>query len=295
MEDAVRSVVHRVAQRACDLAADERCEVALRHVAHFLRRDPHATQRLNESMKNVSEQLPAFSLDKPAVATPRPWEMILQLGELEAVDAPPEKLSAMNDLHSLCIRRALQVYRLTMAPQQFKDFLVCRGTSLVLQDSRTRTTKVRGVQKIALFKEWLCQKGNALTDEALYALGHVTWEVIGAITQSSLVLRYYDDLAQGIGDPRSAHWSYSRHLIEALGHGVGTAILVPLTYIQSNSLRKEVESYASFLKRNMWKSHTYASSPCLLPKHVKEALRRLPRAPDNTVGFGDSRLDVWGA
>lgn len=296
VEDSVRDVVCRVAKVAIEEAGVGEL-VRMSHVAGCLRGDARAMQRLNLSLKHSAElhkdKLPQNPTERTFVHVPHPWELFAELGHLGSTDgkaAAVEKVHSGNDMMSVCSWRALHAFRIAMGTQLFQDFAMCRGVSLVRQKSRSRVPTIRDQPRLVLFREWLglSPSLNArMPDETLFALGHVAWEAIGLITQTALLHRYFDDLAKGFGDPRASEWSYSRHLVAALNYGLGTAIMVPFTDMQAIGLRQEIDKYLAVLQggSQRWRGHSHSSSPCLLPQHMREALRRLGREPDKLWGL----------
>lgn len=322
MEDTVRGIVCRVAIQAHGYAVEEAAHkiqaanigtsqelgtarsekfdetVRIRHVAQCLRRDSRALQRLNQSLKHSAElhhdKLPQDPMERTFLHAPKPWEFIAELGNL-ATDGSAaiaaEKFYSNNDVMSLCSWKALHAFRTAMGSQQFQDFATCRGVTLVRQTSRSRAPNILDQPRIVLFREWLNlpeKSGLRLPDETLFALGHVAWEAVGLITQTALLHRYFDDLAKGYGDPKASCWSYGRHLVSALSYGLGTAILVPLTDVQAVILRQEIDAYLLAMQggSQRWRGYSKASSRCLLPHHLREALRRLEKSED---GMWNSR------
>lgn len=322
VEDSVRDIVKRVAVEAARIALDDaqlaenqpessgskgQTVIQVQHIAHVLRRDPHAVHRLNQHLKTCAEASPdSFSKD-PALRTarpsPKPWELIAELAVLPGDPARPatsppswsERFTPAHDMQLLCSWRAWHAYRIIMSSQQLSDFALCRSVTLVRDKSRSRAPKIQGQPRIALFREWLdlSPKDNIhIPEDALFALGHVAWETIGVLTQAALVHRYFDDLAKGSADPRAGDWQYGRHLVAAIGFGLVTAIMIPLSEAQVASLHQEIENFFSFAHSGVgrWRGYPGNASVCLQPQHVREALRRLDRAPDIGWGFVGSVL-----
>jgi hypothetical protein len=121
----------------------------------------------------------------------------------------------------------------------------------------------------------------------LYALGHVAWEIVGTVTQSALVYRHFDDIARGCGDPRVSEWSIGRHMLAALGYGLAQSVMVPLTDAQGSVLREELEQFIASSEPNAsrWRGYSTLSSPCLLPCHIRGAMRMMDRPGDAGWGF----------
>lgn len=134
-----------------------------------------------------------------------------------------------------------------------------------------------------------------ITEDGLIALGHVAWEATGLITQTALMLRHFEDVKEGLVDPRAKMWSYGRHVLSAIGPGITSGVMINLTDAQFRELMQEMESVAmvpSFghdglrgLGQETWRGYKKPSSPCLLPVHIKEALRRLNREPGKPTSF----------
>lgn len=311
-EDSVRDAVIRVAILAHEYAVEEavvaenagripvsrEVSVEVRHVARCLRRDARAVQRLNVSLKQSAELHPDIISGDTGYAfthTPKLWDTIAELASVTSkrfTSLPMERARSSSDIMSLCSWRAILAFRTAMTTAQYHDFAMCRGVTLVRQESKSRAPTIRGQPRITLFREWMnaSQKLSfPIPDSTLFALGHVAWEAVGLITQTALLHRHFDDLAKGFGDPRAANWSYPRHLIAALNYGLGTAVMVPLTDIQAITLQQEIDTYLKVMQvaSQRWGGYSQASSPCLLPQHVREALRRIERTPDSIFGFRD--------
>lgn len=295
VEDTVRDVVIRVAAKACHYATTDGAQVVgIPHVERCLGMDTCAVQRLRKSLKRSSELHPGLTLDPGPVKKGgrRAWEAARDMADLGQATAGAGGY-ALTDMMSLCSWRAVTAFRAAMNTVQFQDFAMCRGVTLVHQESKSRAPSVRGQPRVVLFREWLAidqwgkRTAMKIPDETLFALGHVAWEAIGVITQTSLLHRYFDDLRKGFGDPRAVSWNYGRHLVAALNYGLGTAIMVPLTELQANALRQEIDTYLTVMQvaSHRWRGYSQASSPCLLPQHVREALRRIAEAPNGSVGL----------
>lgn len=313
-EDSVRDAVTRIAILAHEYAVEEAVaaenaghipvskEVSLeiRHIAMCLKRDVRALQRLNLSLKHSAELHPDmisedYSVEYKFTHTPKPWETIAELANVtpnERTVLPMDKTRSNGDIISLCSWRAYHAFRAAMTRTHFQDFAECRRVTLVRQKSQSRAPTIRDQPRITLFREWInaSQKLSfPIPDHTLFALGHVAWEAVGLITQTALLHRHFDDLAKGFGDPRATNWSYPRHLVAALNYGLVTAIMVPITDIQAIALQQEVETYLKLMQvaPQKWQGFSQASSPCLLPRHIREALRRIERSPDSIFGFGN--------
>lgn len=286
VEDAVRDVVVRVARHATRGGT-----LSVHGVAECLQRDSRAINRLNQSLKRSAE-----AKSKPVKIAPvsKPWDIIAELGNInDPVAEQPihEKTLLPSDMHTHCSYRAWVTFRRAMGTAQYLDFAACREMTLVRQESRSRAAHVRGTLRINLFRDWLnLPKDIIAPDEVLFALGHVAWEAIGGITQAALVHRYYDDLSKGFCDPRASHWTYGRHLVAALAYGLGTGIMVPLTDSQAAVLRQEIDNFTEVLQTeaNKWRGYVHASSPCLLPCHIREALRKLEKQADSVFSFREN-------
>lgn len=316
VEDAVRDAVRRVAIAAAAFAAEQQQQqhllssartttpakgpVVLQvwHVAHLLRRDARAIHRLNDSVKladgttqeSKDTKVPR-DIESHAVRPPKkPWDVVAELASLpseassakpSAFPSPTERLLGTgNDPSWLCTVRALHVFHSIMHTHTFNDYRFCRSVTFVRNESRSRVPQLAGQPRIALFRDWLgmtARDNIKIPDLTLHALGHVAWETVGLLTQSALVHKYFDDVAKGLGDPRASSWSTERHILAALGYGIATAIMIPLSDAQCNLLRQELEHLpgTSLAGPERWRGLGKGSSPCLLPCHIREALRRV--------------------
>lgn len=292
VEDAARDVVVAVLHRTAAAG-----DVTVASVTANLPNDPRASYRMRQTLKLCADGIdPAPSALGPnhlMDAVPifqHSWEYFAELGNLSSSSLPVATFP-QSDVQQLCSWRALHAFRIVMGESAFTDFLKCRAVVFVRADSRARQQppKSRAKPPVALFREWLgpALKYLNVNDAAIMALGHIAWEAVGLITQTALLNRYFDDLARGIGDPRAKEWAYPRHLIAALAHGLGCAILVPLTEFQAIGLRQEIETFFSYSPTitKGWRAHSNASSPFLLPQHINEAVRRLQRSPHSPFGF----------
>jgi hypothetical protein len=318
VEDAVRERVRQVALQAADRAVDmaervgtlpqmvkSRVVVTVPHVTHALRRDPRAIQRLNQSVEAIAQKVPDAAerlkarRARPAEAS---WELVRELASLPdttdtrepahntASTVWAERLNASQDIFLSCSYRAFLALQRTMTKPQYQDLHSCRQVTFVKQESRSRAPTVRGKARFSLFREWLdlgAKEGVCVPDDALYALGQVAWETVGVVTQNALLHRHFDDIANGCGDPRAAEWNIGRHVLAALGYGIAYAVMVPLTDAQGLALHGELERFngASLHGAARWRNCSRQSSPCLLPSHIREAMRRMDRAPDAPWGF----------
>lgn len=309
-EDAVRDAVIRTAIVAYQFALDETNgesvpAVGMRHVAKCMHSDYRAVFRLNQSLKQTAElhkdKLPQDESERRFSALPPQWERFAELGFPASIVQTSERSSHPHgDVLTMSSVRAVQIYRSVMATQNFQDWFMCRGVSLVRQESKSRAPTVRGQPRISLFREWIGLDQNlkfAISNDGIFALGHVAWEAIGLITQTALLQRYLDDTKKGVGDPRAVNWPYARRLICALSYGVGTAVMIPLNEIQSAGVRSALESHVLTLQlsSNKWRGYGGSVFPGLLPRDIRETLRRLRRAPDSKLGLrGRSFLQTQG-
>eukprot|EP00173_Palmaria_palmata_P001820 Plantae.Rhodophyta-Palmaria_palmata.ctg20673.p1 GENE.Plantae.Rhodophyta-Palmaria_palmata.ctg20673~~Plantae.Rhodophyta-Palmaria_palmata.ctg20673.p1 ORF type:complete len:184 (+),score=27.43 Plantae.Rhodophyta-Palmaria_palmata.ctg20673:38-553(+) len=169
--------------------------------------------------------------------------------------------------------------------------MICRGVSLTKQDSRLRVPSFRGKPRLALFREWLdlgAKENLSIPDDAIYALGQVAWETIGTLVQTALLHRHFDEIARGRGDPRAGEWSMARHVLAALGHGVAQSIMLPITDADGIMLHNEIEKLGTKAVATgaaRWRGYPSLPTACLLPSHIREAVRRTERSPDDLTGF----------
>lgn len=323
VEDTVRERVRQVAIDAADRAVEiaecaggtplmmkSRVIVTVPHVAHSLRRNPHAIQRLNAcfdlpGQKPGSEVTGATEKRKAAAVRTRPaeatWELVRDMAQLpdmtqtrdQASNSNPtwsERLNLQQDIFLACSYRATVIFQKAMTKSAFQDFFLCRSVSLTKQDSRSRVPSFRGKPRLSLFRDWLDVGGKenlSLPDDSLYALGQVAWETIGTLIQTALLHRHFDEIAHGRGDPRAKEWSPGRHVVAAIGYGVAQGVMVPLTDAHGFSLHDEVEKMASSTLSGAarWRGYPTLPIACLLPVHIREAVRRMERPQDEYFGF----------
>jgi len=223
-------------------------------------------------------------------------------GQQQQIGTTPE------DPALICASRANFAVKRSMPRHQYADLCECRSVSFV-HDSGGRQ---RNMPRLVLFREWLdipltssAPNPSLLPkapfpivadDAAICALGHFAWEAVGLITQTALLIKYYDDDAGGRGDARVEQWTFARHLLTALRHGVSTAVVIPLDDTVFVQLRTELDAVEA-----RWKglgltlgaagaSSNLDSSTSLCPWHIEEALRRLGRPSGASFGLAPSPL-----
>lgn len=304
MEDAARETVIRVCHRLTERDA----QVTVAAVAGILRADPSASLRMQQTLKRSTDNPDNNSLLEAVPFFNRPWEDIVDLGHLNPHSEPFHSHLATST-YQYCLEHASRAFHIVMGPNQFGEFYKCRDVVLVRSDSRASSemsvdnvrgktgvsngsdgSKIRGKTRLALFREWLgpTLENVQFSEESLLALGHIAWESIGTITQTALFLRYMNDLDRGMGNPRALDWTYGRHVIEMLAHGLATAILIPLSELQVRDLGTELKSFydMSAAISKTWRTHAYASSTFLLPEHITDAIQKL--------GCKCSQKGLWG-
>lgn len=162
------------------------------------------------------------------------------------------------------------VFNHFMGKEVYAEFLKCKDVSLV-------SLSVPGSLK--QFRDWLdAPHPLALSDDVLVLLAHVATEVVGLLTQHALLIKYAQNLAAGRYDPRSPNWSNYRHLMNALNHGLATAVLVPVTDHQLTKIMNEFTqlfAYNSKFINSAWTPHIHCTDPQLQPSHINEAYRQL--------------------
>lgn len=289
VEDAVREAVIRV----CHRLALRDAEVTVGAVAGVLRSDSGASSRMQTALRLCVDSADSGSNIDAVPIFKRPWEAISDLANLRS-SPDYDRSHPTTDPHLICFY-ALHALRVSMEHGKFSDFCRCRSVVFVRLDSHAHTRagttsmntansggnndKPAGRTQLTKFREWLgpTLKDMKLSESALLALGHIAWEAVGLITQTALQQRYMNDLDRGIGNPCAVEWTNGRHIIEMLAHGLGTAILIPLTVPQQVNLRSEAELLYSRSKAlaRPWNPHTHASSPYLLPEHINDAVQKL--------------------
>ena len=290
VEDAVRATVRCVIAEAAALHGPTTdggpVLLEVKHIAHIIRRDPRAMYRLNQTIRLAAEQYgnrpEAAELRKYCKnrAELKPWESIAALADLTSDDGNFERnLHYMQDPWKYCTWRAYHVFRGLMPTPTFNDYLKCRSTNLVTGVSRSQWSKIVDQPRFMMFQRWLdvSERDDVkITLPALYALGHIAWEAIGVLTQTALIQQHFNDVAAGRGEYRCTGWSYTRHLLAALGHGIATAVLVPLTDAQLILLKQEVEKLPmlAVMGHDYWRGNKTNPAKSLLPTHIREALRR---------------------
>lgn len=256
-------------------------------VVQCLQKDPRAVFRLNRAMELSSASKQDSSVEQRLRRRVRAYEgpvdivreLALMPDASETREHVPERYSAAQDLLAQCMARTETLVKLTMSKAQMQDILNCRSVSFVRQESRSRAPAVRGRPRAALFREWLGIRPSdhiVIPDDVLCALGHIAWEVVGSVTQAALMYKHFQDLELGLCDPCAHNWSFGRHLLASLGHGIITSVLLPLSERQVQSLRNELEFLivASHQQPLRWKGFGGKASSCLLPHHVREVVRR---------------------
>mmetsp|Transcript_25894 Transcript_25894/g.64711 ORF Transcript_25894/g.64711 Transcript_25894/m.64711 type:complete len:259 (+) Transcript_25894:3-779(+) len=212
--------------------------------------------------------------------------------------------SGAEDVAILCSWRANFALKQCMPRHALNELAVCRAVSFIRGDS-----KVKETPRMTLLKEWLdiSAKDHLLVpDDAMVALGHLAWEAVGVLTQTALLIKHFSEVTQSTAawppyrlrgnplgnepspapcDPRAVcgNWSYGRHVLSALGPGVGTALMVPMTDAQIMELRSEIEAVDAVSVPGVpgvarWRGFGRSSQSFLLPCHVNEALRSLRKS-----------------
>ncbi|KAA8499423.1 hypothetical protein FVE85_7008 [Porphyridium purpureum] len=218
----------------------------------------------------------------------------------------PFVLTPQNDLALVCSMHAARALQRSMLRQYHNDLQDCRQVSFV----RDTGGRLRNVPRVVLFREWLSvstvsgpglgygaapgagtSSGSlehsrsslpfVVEEPALCALGHVAWEALGTLTQSALLVKYFDDFENGRGDPRAAHWSRSRHVLAAVRHGIATAVMAPLADVDLLRMRDEIDALDS-VGIARWKGFGRSGPAYLSCWHVEEALRRMHTSHKNT-------------
>ena len=290
VEDAVRAAVRCVIAEAVAVHGPTSdggpVVLEVKHIAHIIRRDPRAMYRLNQTIRSAADQYgnrpEAAELRKYSKtrAELKPWESIAALADLTSDESSTERQQHyMQDPWKYCTWRAYHVFRSLMPAPTFNDYMKCRSTNLVTGISRSQWSKIVDQPRFMIFRRWLDLSERdevKISLPVLYALGHIAWECIGVLTQTALIQQHFDDINAGRGEYRCVGWSYARHLLAALGHGIATAVLVPLTDAQLILLKQEVEKLPmlALMSQDYWRGSKTTSSKSLLPAHIREALRR---------------------
>lgn len=291
VEDAVRVAVRRVIGEAASIADFDGVggpvTLEVQHIAHIIRRDPRAMYRFNQTIRLAAEQYgtrpEAVELRKYCKnrAAPKPWDTIAELADLG--DGSADNASAqgqyLQDPWKYCTWKAYHMFRNLMPQPTFNDYVKCRSTNLVTSVSRSQWAKIAEQPRFLMFQRWLDLDPSddvKISLGALYALGHIAWECIGVLTQTALIQMHFDNINTGAVELRCSGWSYARHLLASLGHGIATAVLLPLTDIQLQYLRQEVERLPmlAMMGPDYWKGNKATAPKSLCPKHIREALRR---------------------
>eukprot|EP00171_Calliarthron_tuberculosum_P015474 IDg15474t1 len=272
VEDAVRDAVRRVVVEAVEFARDEaeRAPPSQNQACLSLSSRPNDEAEIRSCLKNK--------------AVLKPWEAIAELAKLPTNTEPEadrvnNERQLMNDPWKYCTWKAYHMFRNLMPALMFNDYVKCRNTYLVLGYSRSQFESINSRPRIFLFQKWLDVSQSKMNVKmglaTMHALGHIAWECVGILTQTALVQKHFDDIAKGLGDPRAKGWTHARHILAALGHGIATAVLIPLSDTQLVYLRQEVErlpiiahNTPDYLRGNT------KGSRSLLPGHIREALRR---------------------
>lgn len=245
VEDSIRQEVRRIAPGG------------LRAVCSRL--NAKALSRLNRYFKScdIGIRIPVRHYYQPLVSL---------ADSLLETSLPPEFVHAV-DWQAHCMWRLLQAFRLFMPDRELTELIKCKEVSFTKGESRSEDPKIYGIARVVLFKDWI---GVPVTNEHLFALSHLAWELVGQLIQVALLQRHHAEQKRDNENPSSRHWSQERHMMEALGHGISTAIAVPCTDLQAKDLWGEIELLIGRLLAE--KSLMRAKSNGLLPTHIYAAL-----------------------
>lgn len=157
-----------------------------------------------------------------------------------------------------------------MSPHDFLILAHNRTAVFTKSQSSSSDPNIQGADRATLFKSWI---GLPCSDADLAALSHLTWELTGQLVQTALLRKHHTQLQLEGHNPCSLSWSDEKHWMDAIGHGIATALAIPCSDHQALALGSDIRRYINrmnFLKHN-WRP----TSDCLLPHHIYAALDHL--------------------
>ncbi|GJQ12607.1 hypothetical protein GpartN1_g4398.t1 [Galdieria partita] len=177
---------------------------------------------------------------------------------------PTEQQLLLNniDIMSIVVNKAAASLSQVFSQAMYHEYTYCRKVAFTAGPSQQRNSIV--VDRTGYFLQWLgtAQNGIHFDSAAVHALGYLSWEAIGLITQTSLVLRYmsrriFSSKASGVenkhigsADPRRLYCCTAQQFILALRHGLGTWLVLPLNDEELRNIAKELERKSSLGDRS---------------------------------------------
>lgn len=238
VEDAVRTELRRLAFTGLGAA--------------LTRLDAKAIHRLNNHFKEcrIPRRLPLHRYGDPLTG---------------ATDSPYDP--AFNGILSHWTDRLFYKLKFVMSQQDSLVLLHSKTAVFTKSQSRSPDPNIQGTERSTLFKQWL---GLPCSDADLAALSHLTWELTGQLVQTALVRKHYNQLQLNGDNPCPLSWCDAKHWMDALGHGVATALTIPCSEYQAIVLIQEITKY---IKRLASQKHKWRpTADCLLPHHIYAAL-----------------------
>lgn len=296
VEDAARDVALRAAKEAVDIANGNK--VTIDHISIGISKDTAAIRRLNETLKSFQDAKGEQVQSHNYATFPR--KMRDWINDLSYLPDEPRRHPMTSSMETVCSWHAKAMCKMLMKPSDFEHLRKCQEVSLVRDKSSSSALKNTGFKRFDLFKEWIGLKDRPqanFSDEVIAALGHIAWEAIGKLTQTALMVKHFNDSAEEVLNPTSINWTHSRHVVNALGHGLTTAVMVPLPEHQARRLMQDMEKLVRLHQidgRVHLRENGFMSSQCLTPANIREALRLLQGQRDQVGQCGLNKLFTQG-
>lgn len=237
VESSVRNVTQRVALGILSRFNTEKLTVC--NISTCIHRDPNALYRLLFCLHKAALHGKDLQVVRPVH---REWDSFLHHATIHGIKV--EDFPSLNILeripvvkmHNKCTELARSLYW-----NVFGSFFKLQHKQSVqssLTDPKCRypSKDIRDRRRIDLFREWLALPDYVqMTEGSLHALGNLTREAIGVITQTALVLRHRNESFQ----------SYEQLLVIAIGYGIGAGVMLPLSGMQIFELHSNIEEMES--------------------------------------------------
>ncbi|KAI0563401.1 Transcription initiation factor IID subunit 13 [Gracilaria domingensis] len=166
--------------------------------------------------------------------------------------------------------KLLQSLRYSMSPVEFTYLVHSKSISFAKYESFSPDPKIRGIERATLFKEWLA---TSCAEQDIPAVAHLTWELTGQLVQTALLCRYNCELQSQLPSASSFTWSKERHCLEALSHGIGTALTIPCSELHAARLMTEIRWFIN--RPYTRRFHLRSRADGLMPRHIYAALSQL--------------------
>ncbi|GJD06215.1 hypothetical protein Gasu2_06430 [Galdieria sulphuraria] len=165
------------------------------------------------------------------------------------------------DIMNILVNKAAASLSQVFSQAMYHEYSFCRKVAITASPSQQRNSIV---DQTGHFLQWLgtAENGIHLDNAVVHALGYLSWEAIGLITQTSLVLRYmsqsiFSSKTKGLEnrhmsslDPRRLYCCTAQQFILALRHGLGTWLVLPLNDEELRGIAKELERKSSLGDRS---------------------------------------------